>query len=105
MEKSTVKLNDVHAIRLKMDTGSDTCTLTTEDMERSQLAIDVKPSSCVLNKYGGGTVGNLGRARLKVSCRGKATYANFKIVEIPGNPSILGCRQALELGQISLNIN
>ena len=35
----------------------------------------------------------------------KSTVADFTIVEAPGNPSILGCRQALELGLLTLNVN
>ena len=38
-------LIDVHAIRLKVDTGSDTIAMTTEDSERLQFATDVKSSS------------------------------------------------------------
>ena len=31
--------------------------------------------------------------------------ADFKIVDVPNSPSILGCKQALELGLITLNVN
>ena len=65
----------------------------------------IKPSNCILNKYGGGTIKNYGSARLKISILNKSTVADFKIIEAPGNPSILGCRQALELGLLTLNVN
>lgn len=100
-----VKLNDNHAIKLKVDTGSDTCTLTSADLKKSQLKVKLSPSNCILNKYGGGTITNIGSANLKISYRNKSTHADFKVVEAPGCPSILGCRQALELGLLTLNIN
>ena len=99
-----VKLNGSHDIKLKVDTGSDTCTLTSTDLQKSQLAVKIKPSNCILNKYGGGTIKNYGSARFKVSYLNKSTVADFKIVEAPGNPSILGCIKALELGLLTLNV-
>ena len=100
-----VKLNGSHDIKLKVDTGSDTCTLTSTDLQKSQLAVKIKPSNCILNKYGGGTIKNYGSVRLKISFLNKSTVVDFKIVEAPKNPSILGCRQVLELGLLTLNVN
>lgn len=100
-----VVLNDKYAIKLKVDTGSDTCTLTKEDLKKSQLAIKPKQTNCILKKYGGGIIPNFGSANLKITYRDKSTLADFKIVEAPNNPSIMGCRQALELGLITLNVN
>ena len=100
-----VKLNGSHDIKLKVHTGSDTCTLISTDLQKSQLAVKIKPSNCILNKYGGGTIKNYGSARLKISFLNKSTVADFKIVEAPGNPSILGYRQGLELGLLTLNVN
>ena len=91
-----VKLTGSH------DTGSDTCTLTSTDLQKSQLAVKIKSSNCVLNKYGGGTIEHYGTTRLKVSYLNKPIVADFKIVEAPKNSSILGCR--LELG-LTLNFN
>ena len=84
---------------------SDTCTLTSTDLQKSQLAVKIKPSNCTLNKYGGGTIKNYGSASLKISFLNKSTVADFKTVEAPENPSILGCRHALELGLLTLNVN
>ena len=86
-----VKLNGSHDIKLKVDTGPDTCTLTSTGLQKSQLAVKIKPSNCILNKYGGGTIKNYGSARLKISFLNKSTVANFKIIEAPGNPSLPGC--------------
>ena len=71
---------------MKVDTGSDTCTLTSTDLQKSQLAEQIKPSNCILNKYGGGIIKIYGSARLKISFLNKSTVADFKIVEAPGNP-------------------
>ena len=91
-----VKLNGSRDIKLKVDTGSDTCTLTSTDLQKSQLAVKIKPSNCILNMYGGGTIKNYGSARLKISFLNKSAVADLKIVEAPGNTSILGRRQVLE---------
>ena len=56
-----------HDIKLKVNTGSDTCTLTSTDLQKSQLAVKIKPSNCILNKNGGGTIKNYGIARFKVN--------------------------------------
>ena len=100
-----VKLNDSYKARLKVDTGSNRCTLTTQDLKKSQLDLAIQPDSHILNNYGGGTITSHGSTQLKLSYNGKSTLAHFSIVEAPDNPSILGCRQALELGILTLNIN
>ena len=82
-------LNDSYKLKLKVDTGSDTCTLTKMDWQKSQLAVKLTPSRCILNKYGGGTIPNLGSATLKITYRGRSTLADFKIVDVPNSPSIL----------------
>ena len=48
-----VKLNDSHNIKLKVDTGSDTCTLTSDDFKKSHLAVKIIPSNCVLKTTAG----------------------------------------------------
>ena len=90
---------------MKVDTRSDTCTLTRTDLQKSQLAVKIKSTNYILNKYGGGTIKNSGSARLNISFLNKPTVADFKIVEAPGNLSILGCRQALEFGLLTFNVN
>ena len=102
---ANVKLNDSYATKLKVDTGSDTCTITTDELQRSGLRVAVKPSNCILRKYGGGVIEHDGSTTLKITFRDKSTTADFKVVKAPGNPSILGCRQALELGIIALNVD
>ena len=99
------KLNDTAHVRLKVDTGADTCTITQHDLEKAKLNVTVKPTDCILYAYGGAKIPHVGTARLKVSFRGKATTADFKVVRVKDNPSVLGCRHALELGIISLNVD
>ena len=48
---------------------------------------------------------NLGSATLKITYRGRSTLTDFKIVNVPNSPSILGCKQALEFVLITLNVN
>ena len=75
-----VKFIGSHDIKLKVDTGSDTCTLTSTDLQKLQLAVKIKPNNCILNKYGGGMIKIYGSARLKISFLNKSTVAYFKIV-------------------------
>ena len=100
-----VRLNDSHEMKLKVDTGSDACTITTKDLKRSGLTVKVKPSNCILNKYGGGIIKSYGTAKLKVTYKGCSTTADFQVVQADGSPSILGCRQSVELGIIQLNVH
>ena len=98
-------LNDSYDMKLKVDTGSDACTITTKDLQRSGLAVHIKASNCVLNKYGGGVIKSYGTAKLKVAYKGNSTLADFQVVQADGSPSILGCRQSVELGIIKLNVH
>ncbi len=100
-----VKLNDKYSAKLKVDTGSDTCTLTTDDLKKSKLPVKIMPSNCILNNYGGGRIKHYGSTNLKITFLDRSTIADFKVVKAPGNPSILGCRQALELGLLKLNVS
>ena len=68
------------------------------------MPVKLKPSNSIMKSYGGGKIHHKGSAYLKVSHGNRSTKADFKVVQAPGNPSILGCRQALELGIISLNV-
>ena len=102
---ANVKVNDTCHLRLKVDTGSDTCIITKDDMKRAQLQADLQPSNCVLYNYGGGKIPHVGTTRLKIGYRGKSTTADFRVVDVKDNPSVLGCRQSLELGIVSLGCN
>ena len=75
------------------------------DWQKLQLAVKLTPSRCALNKYGGGTIPNLGSATLKITYHGRSKLADFKILDNPNSPSIIRCTQALELGLITLNVN
>ena len=102
---ANVKLNDSCHVRMKVDTGSDTCLITQADLKKTKLKIEVNKSNCILKNYGGGTIPHIGTARLKLSYRGKSTIADFKIVQVSDSPSVLGCSQSLQLGILTLNVN
>ena len=102
---ANVRLNDSCHLRLKVDTGSDTCILTQDDMKKIELQASIQDSNCILYNYGGSKIPHIGTTRLKISYRGKSTTADFRIVKVKGNPSVLGCRQSLDLGIITLNCN
>ena len=42
---------------------------------------------------------------MKITWRDKSTVADFKVVSAPGSPAILGCRQAQELGIVTLCVD
>ena len=42
---------------------------------------------------------------MKITWRDKSTVADFKVVSAPGSPAILGCRQAQELGIVTLSVD
>ena len=103
---ANVRLNgSANKVKLKIDTGSDACLLTEQDLEKSGLKgrIQVHPSTCVLHSYGGGVIENLGTTRLKVTCLDKSVVTDFRLVRTTGSPSILGCRQALQLKLLTFN--
>ena len=98
-----VKLNDSCHLRLKVDTGSDTCILTQDDIKKIELQASVQDSNFILYNYGGSKIPHIGTTSLKISYRGKSTTADFRIVKVKGNPYVLGCRQSLDLEIITLN--
>ncbi len=103
---ATVKLNKSYNLKLKIDTGADTCILTVDDLQQLPFAPEVKPSSSILKGYGGSRIKNIGATSLQVSHGEKSTQILFDVVEAPrGNPSIIGCSQAQELGLITVNIH
>ena len=62
---TTVKINDKRRLQMKVDTGADTCVLTTDDLQRLGLSLDIKPCTSVLKSYGGNTIENLGATTLQ----------------------------------------
>jgi len=90
---------------LKVDTGADACVITTTDLQHVPFPITILPCSNVLRGYGGSGIENIGAATLKVSYKGKSATIKFNIVEAPGSPSMLGCRQSQDLGIISANLD
>ena len=76
---TTVKINDTRSIPMKVDTGADTCVLTTDYLQKLGLCLDIKPCNVVLRSYGGNTITNLGTSALKITFKGNSASANFHI--------------------------
>ena len=101
---TTVKINDTRSIPIKVDTGTDTCVLTMDDLQKLSLCLDIKPCNAVLKSYGGNTITNLGTSTLKITFKSNSASASFNIVEAHSHPSIISCQLAPELGIITANI-
>ena len=101
---TTVKINDQCSVQMKVDTGADTCILTIEDLQRLGLSVEIKPCSSILKGYGGNSIQNLGTTNLQVTFKDTSILTEFTIVEAPGHPSMIGCRQAQELGIITIHV-
>ena len=101
---TTVKINDQCSIQMKVDTGADTCILTIEDLQRLGLLVEIKPCSSILKGYGGNSIQNLGTTNLEVTFKDTSILTEFTIVEGPGHPSLIGCRQAHETGIITIHV-
>ena len=100
-----VKINEHYYMSLKVDTGADACVITTTDLQHFPFPIIILPCSNILRGYGGSEIENIGTAILKVSYKSKSATIKFNIVEAPGSPSMLGCRQSQDLGIISANLD
>ena len=98
-----VQLNHKCSLKMKIDTGADTCILTTDDLQLLPISIDLQPTDSVLKGYGGSKIENLGITTLKVTYGNKTVETQFNIVEAPGNPSMIGCKQAQDLGIITVH--
>ena len=79
---TTVKINDTRSIPMKVDTGADTCVLTTDYLQKLGLCLDIKPCNVVRKSYGGNTITNLGTSALKITFKGNSAAANFHIVTV-----------------------
>ena len=86
-----------------METGADTCVLTTDDLPVLPISINLQPSDRIVRGYGGSKIENLGVTALKVTYRNKTVEAKFNVVEAPCHYSIIGCKQAQDLGIITVN--
>ncbi|XP_036066937.1 uncharacterized protein LOC118598384 [Oryzias melastigma] len=101
-----VKLNDSHNLNMKIDTGADTCIITTDDLQILPFEPNITSSDAILCGYGGSIIKNVGVTKIKVSYKQKSIVTKFNIVNAPsGSPSMLGCSQAQELGLITVNID
>jgi len=102
---ANVRLNDCHNIKMKVDTGADTCIITTDDLQELPFPITIKKSNSILKGYGGNPIKNLGVTTLKVTVNKKSINTQFNIVEASGSPSMIGCRQSQDLGIIVVKIH
>ena len=64
---ANVKVNEHHSICLKVDTGADTCIITTTDLQLFLFPITILPCKNVLRGYGGSEIENIGAPTLRVS--------------------------------------
>ena len=101
---TTVTITDKRRLQIKLDTGADTCVLTTDDLQRLGLSLDIKPYTSVLKSYGGNPIENLGATTLQIAYKSKSISAKFNNVEAPEHPSMIDCQQAQELGIITVNL-
>ena len=99
---ANVRLNDKYPLRLKVDTGADTCIITANDLAKLKLPVKLLPSNCVLTNYCGNAIPHQGSVRLKISHKAKSVVADFKVVKAPGAPSVLGCQQSIQLGIVQI---
>ena len=97
-----VRLNDNYRLRMKVDTGADTCIITTGDLKKLNLPAKLVPSNCILTSYCGRTIPHQGSLKLKITHKKKTVVADFKVVDAPGAPSVLGCKQSIQLGIVSI---
>ena len=100
-----VKLNDQYDVKMKIDTGADTCILTTDGLEDFPFPVNIKPSNSILKSYGGSHIQNLGVTTLKATVGEKSIDIQFIIVEAPGSSSMIGCRQSQELGIVTVKVH
>jgi len=71
---TAVKINGQRSIQMKVDTGADTCILTTEDLQRLGISVEIKPCSSILKGYGGNFIENLGTTTLQVTFKDHRIY-------------------------------
>ena len=101
---ATVKINDRRIIQMKVDTRADPCILSTDDLQELGISVDIKPCSSILKGYGGNPIQTLGTTILQEAFKNTSISTSFTIVETPGDPSMIGCQQAQELGIITINV-
>ena len=90
---------------MKINTGADSCILTTDDPQILLISIDQQPSDSIFKRIRWIKDRNLGVATLKVTYGDKSVETKFHVVEAPGNPSMIRCTQAQDLGIITVNVN
>ena len=74
---ANVKINKHHSMSLKVDTGADTCVITTTDLQLFPFPITILPCENVLRGYGGSEIENIDAATLKVPLRASRPMSNL----------------------------
>ena len=77
---TNVEINDKRNIQIKIDTGADTCILTTDDLQRLG-PVEIKPCNNVLKGYGGNPIQNLCTTNLQVTSKNTSISTKFTIVK------------------------
>ena len=93
------------SLKVHVDTGADACVITTTDLQHFPFRITILPCSNFLSGYQGSEIENIGTTILKVFFKNKSATIKFNIMEAPGSPYMLGCRQSQDLGIISANLD
>ena len=102
---TNVKINDKYNMRMKIDTGADTCIITTNDLQNLPFPVTIESSNSILRGYGGSHIQNLGTTTLKITVKDKTINAPFNIVPSTGSPSMIGCKQSQDLGIIEVKLD
>ena len=74
-------------MKMKIDTGSDTVILTSDDLQILPISIDLQSSDSILKGYGESRIENLGVTTLMEK---KSVETKFHVVEPPGKRVSMG---------------
>ena len=66
-------VNSKSYLERKVDTGADTCVLTTEDLQNLKSPIGIQPCGNTLKAYRENTIENYGSASLHLAYNEKST--------------------------------
>ena len=72
-------MNDQFKMKLKHDTGADTCVVNTDDLQDFRFHVDIKEDNSLLEGYGAGTIKNIGATSLKVAFRDNQSIQNLML--------------------------
>lgn len=79
---TAVMINDKCTIKMKVDTGPDTCVLATDDLQRLGLSVEIQLCSSALRGYGGNPLQDLGATNLQVTLKNTSIFTKCRITPI-----------------------